>query len=219
MFKSSKKFYLIVIILFAVIAVLFVKEWERTKQIIVKHKAEPLISSYIMDIPIQNNDQIYGNPGAPVTIVEFNDLSCLSCLKQHDIIYEVVAKNPARVRLVWKDAPLGGLFTRGNTLPHIAAFCAGEQQKFWPFLQKMIEAEKIFSAEDLKNLAVENQLNLPVFEACLASDTAKKKINESLLLSQQIGLYAMPAIFVNNQKINPDDQVDLKKLLETMINS
>lgn len=219
MFNSKRKFYLVAVLLFAVVAALFVKEWERTKQIIVKHKAEPLISPYIVDIPIQNNDQIYGNPGAPVTIVEFNDLSCLACLKQHDIIYEVVAENPARVRLIWKDAPLGGLFTKGDTAPHIAAFCAGEQKKFWPFLQKITAGKKIFSAEELKNLAVETQLNLPVFETCLSSDSAKQKINESLLLSQQIGLYTMPAIFVNNQKINPDDQVDLKKLLETMINS
>lgn len=217
MFSSKKKFYLIILIVAVVIVFLFIKEWERAKQIIVQHKALPIISTFLIDIPVETDDQIFGNPGAPITIVEFNDLNCLDCLKQHQVIYNLVEKNPSEVRLIWKDAPQKGLFTNINPTAHLALYCAGEQNKFWPYLQTLTAKEKNWTQADLSATAVAQNINLDTWTTCLSSDKAQQKIQASINLAWDIGLREMPGIFINNQKINLDKNIDLQEVLETLI--
>lgn len=48
----------------------------------------------------------FGNPGAPVTIVEYTDFECPYCRRERDVLVEVMRKYGDKVRLVVKQTPL-----------------------------------------------------------------------------------------------------------------
>ncbi|MEO7966958.1 MAG: thioredoxin domain-containing protein [Gemmatimonadaceae bacterium] len=48
----------------------------------------------------------FGNPNAPVTIVEYSDFECPYCRQERDVLVEVMRRYGDRVRLVVKQTPL-----------------------------------------------------------------------------------------------------------------
>ncbi len=83
-------------------------------------------------IEINSNDNILGNPNAPVTIVEFSDFECPFCQRFFvDALQQIkenyIASN--QVRFVYKHFPLS---IHNKAIPAaIASECAGEQGQFW----------------------------------------------------------------------------------------
>ncbi|MEK7131723.1 MAG: thioredoxin domain-containing protein, partial [Patescibacteria group bacterium] len=134
---TNKKFYILLLAMVALAGFLFYRQIMRANQITVQRTDAPLISANAIFIPASESEQMLGNPGATTTIVEFVDLNCSRCLALHTTIKDFVIKHPQAIRLIWKDDVKPGFFSN-YTLAHQAAFCAGEQNKFWDFLDVAI---------------------------------------------------------------------------------
>lgn len=217
MLSVNKKIKLLLGLIVILVGILFIKECNRMQGISVRPQTTPLISQIITDIPITAADEIYGNPGAPLTIIEFGDVSCSACRAAHYTIQKTIKANPTKARLIWKDAPLGGLFAKGNSLAHQAAFCAGKQNKFWEYLDLAMRGVGATSAAGLSAMAASLNLNMEKWGQCLNSEEAKEKVAYSLFLAQQLGLRELPGIFINNQKINLETNADLEEILKSLI--
>ena len=48
----------------------------------------------------------FGNPDAPITVVEYTDFECPFCRQERDVIVELLRRHPKDVRLVVKQFPL-----------------------------------------------------------------------------------------------------------------
>ena len=71
-----------------------------------------------------------GPANAPVTLTVFSDFQCPYCSRLVPFIDEVLAKNPDKVRVVFKQFPLR---MHNFALPAaLASLAAREQGKFWP---------------------------------------------------------------------------------------
>ncbi len=116
--KNKKLFYIFtgIIIIFALI---FFSQIKKALNLTVHPSKTPLINPQAIDIPINADDHMLGNPGAPLTIVEFASIGCKDCAKMHYIISNFISQNPTKVRLIWKDAPTSGLFIPTR---HVALF-------------------------------------------------------------------------------------------------
>ena len=56
----------------------------------------------------------FGNPDAPITVVEYTDFECPFCRQERDVLVELLQRHPKDVRLVVKQFPL-------DIHPHAAA--------------------------------------------------------------------------------------------------
>src|SRR5688572_27733249 len=66
-----------------------------------------------------------------VTIIEFSDFECRFCRDVQPVLKQIVESYGKHVRLVFKHLPLEG---HRNAVPAArAAYCAGEQDRFWQF--------------------------------------------------------------------------------------
>src|SRR5262245_2193443 len=102
-----------------------------------------------------------GPEQAPVTIVEFLDYQCPYCQRSEPTVQEVLAKYPGKIRFVHRDFPLDG---HPRALPAArAAYCAGEQNKFWELHRDMLLKPSDLSDEDLKKRAADLGLNQEAF--------------------------------------------------------
>lgn len=147
-----------------------------------------------------------GPDKAPITIVEFVDYQCPYCQRSETTVQEVLAKYPGKIRLVHRDFPLDG---HPRALPAArAAYCAGEQGKFWEFHRDVLMKPSDLSDEDLKSRAGALGLDQAAFSTCAASERHDATIRNAAAQGSSLGVTGTPAFFINGRMLTGARPVD-----------
>ena len=159
-----------------------------------------------------------GEKNAPVTLVEFSDFHCPFCRKVAPTLDLLMKNYPGKIKRVWRHYPLE--MHAGAHRTHEASACAAEQDKFWPYHDKLFQT---FGAPrgdaSLKALAKDAGLNPKKFAKCLESGRTRDFIDKEIARGNQAGVHGTPAVFVNGHLVSgayPYDYFDrlVKKELE-----
>jgi protein-disulfide isomerase len=84
--------------------------------------------------------------------------------------------------------------------------CAARQGKFWEMDDLMIPqqsqwAQLISPDPVFQAMAVQAGMNINQLNSCLASDDARKVINDEKSLGQSLGIASTPTYFINNKMV------------------
>lgn len=162
-----------------------------------------------------------GNASAPVIIVEFGDYQCNSCGIFHRETQDAVISNlvdTGKAQLLYKDYTLNDYILqprKGSTLASEAAYCAGDQGKFWEYHDMLFdnqEREGIVwvSADVLKGFAGRVGISdTDEFSQCLDSHKYESVVIANNELVRELGINATPTFII----INPSDDKDPVKLV------
>ena len=215
---SYGKFYLLLVLLILVVAGLLWREIYATQKISIKEANQPLISATTSNIPTDPSDQIYGNPGASLTLTEFVDLNDADSRRLHRDLAAFVDRYPSEARIIFKHLPSRG-FLSDSVVLHQGAFCAGKQgaDKFWKFIGAAAITNGKISDKEAADLATANGVALAGWEQCLKTSEAKSRVEADLSLADALGLKKAPALFVNNKRINFLDEINVSNLLAELI--
>lgn len=132
-------------------------------------------------------------------IIEFGNFTCPSCKEVSPIIKQVLDAYPDKLQHVWFHA-----FDRSNLLAKqvaIASECAGQQNKFFPYHDRLFEEQDELNTQNINFIAQELELDLPLFQTCLASPTTSALINDYLIFAQQTEVDSTPYLLINEQII------------------
>jgi cyclophilin family peptidyl-prolyl cis-trans isomerase/protein-disulfide isomerase len=80
--------------------------------------------------PVTDEDWIYGNPDAPITVVEYEDFQCPACPSFSLGIKDLINQYPSSIRVVFRHLPLPSIHDKAY-ISSMAAEAAGAQGKFW----------------------------------------------------------------------------------------
>lgn len=148
------------------------------------------------DLPVLNSP-VKGPADAPVTLTVFSDFQCPYCSRLLPFVDEVLAKNPGKVRVVFKQFPL-----RMHNMAQpaaLASLAAREQGKFWPMHDKLFANSSQLSEEKIRALAEELGLDMARFD----KDRTAQKLRDEVLrdqgLGQQVGVQGTPTVFINGK--------------------
>ena len=144
---------------------------------------------------------VYGDPDAPVTIMEFVDYQCGAC-KQFGLFIkpQVDAEyiRTGEARLVVHDYP---------RLPHAflaarAVRCAGDQDRYFEYHDQMLYTQEEWSPMKsvtgyFNDLAKELQLDTQAFGDCLGSDRHADVVSANLRLGEAMRVTGTPTLFVH----------------------
>jgi protein-disulfide isomerase len=161
------------------------------------------------DIPTENAYAL-GPADAPITIVEFSDYQCPFCRRWHDEVYEpLLAAYPGKIRLVYRHLPLTSIHPDAMSAAE-AAMCAGEQDAYWPF------HEKLFSSESLGNstyiqYAQDLGLDMGAFESCLSDHKYQQAVQADSDFAINLGIRSTPTFFINGLAIVGAQPLDVFK--------
>lgn len=145
---------------------------------------------------------IKGNPDAKVVVEEFSDFQCPFCARfavdtfpKIDMDYIETGK----VKWVFKHFARIGEESKQAA---IAAECAGEQQQFWPYHDKLFTSQQgenkgAFNSDKLKSLAKTLGLNQEAFNSCLDSGRYGSLVEQNRVEANQKGVKGTPSFFVN----------------------
>ena len=147
------------------------------------------------DIPVDNSYAL-GPADAPITIVEFSDYQCPFCRRWHDEVYEpLLAAYPGQIRLVYRHLPLTSIHPDAFSAAE-ASMCAGEQEAFWTFHDKLFSSESLGNATYLQ-YARDLGLNMDTFEACLTEHKYQQAVEADSNFAIDLGIRSTPTFFIN----------------------
>jgi protein-disulfide isomerase len=151
-----------------------------------------------------------GDPKAPITITEFSDYQCPYCKRfvddtEKQIIDTLVSTG--QVRFVYRSF---GLFIGPESQAAAeAAYCAGDQGKFWGFHDYLFgnqtaENAGDFTTRKLQAFAKALDLNMSTFNSCVSSGKYSQTVTQDGIDGQAAGITATPSFLVtyvvNGQK-------------------
>jgi len=180
-----------------------------------------------------NNDPIFhidvtgrpvrGNPGAKVTVINFDDLECPFCARLYrELFPSTFERYKNQVRFIYKDYPLPQHPWAMHAAIDANCLAAQDGGAYWSFVDYLHTHVSDFSAEskNLKNTfaqldriaggeGADAKLDQSALEACIAKQD-ESRIQASTAEAQALGVESVPAIYINGDRFNgaiPEDQV------------
>jgi protein-disulfide isomerase len=150
-------------------------------------------------IPVSSKDPMWGNRGAPVTIVQFSDFQCPFCSKVEPTIDQVkTTYGPDKVRIVWKNKPLP---FHPNAKPAAEAaqgvFALKGNDGFWKFHDTAFKNQSALSPASYEQWAQAAGVDMAKFKAGIAAHTWADKVEKDDAEAGQVGVSGTPAAIVN----------------------
>lgn len=139
-----------------------------------------------------------GRNDAPVTLVEFSDYQCPFCKRHFSTVFPIIKKeyiDIGKLRYVFRDFPIASLHPQAKK-GHEAAYCAGEQNKYWEMHDTLFQNSKDFSVPALNRYAQEIGLDGDSFKNCLQSEKYASRIEKEIAEGTKAGVRGTPTFFV-----------------------
>jgi protein-disulfide isomerase len=184
-----------------------------------------------------------GDPDAPVTIIEYSDYQCPFCANfwkntETQLVEEYV--KTGKVYFVFRS--MGNFVSTNITrqtggtnneseLAAQAAYCAGDQGKFWEyhdtlFTNQLGENEGYFVRARLDAYAEATGLDMNTFKDCMDSKKYQDMVNKDGLDGTNAGVNGTPSFVINGKLIegalpfeNPDAETDFKREIEAALSA
>jgi protein-disulfide isomerase len=157
-----------------------------------------------------------GSSSSPrITIIEFGDYQCNSCGRFHketkaQVISDLV--DTGKVKFMFKDFPINDRVYAprdGSTMAAEAAYCAGDQGKFWQYHDELYNRQQKEGIEWVSGSAL-NQFaknvgvkDLGLFSQCVDSHLYRDKVIANYKLAVNLGLNATPTFVIFEEGKDP----------------
>lgn len=123
-----------------------------------------------------------------LTFIEYSDLECPFCKKFHPIVNDIAKEYEGKIAFTFKHFPL-------NIHPKakreaVAAECAGNQQKFFEYIDRIYEitpGNNGLEDDKLFEVAQELQLNIDTFRTCVENEETLATVAADALEAQGTG--------------------------------
>jgi protein-disulfide isomerase len=158
-------------------------------------------------------DPVRGNPGAPVTIVEYSDFQCPYCARGFQTMEQVLEKYPEDVKLVFQHFPLDSIHPWARPAA-IAAACASKQkaEACWALHDAYFRNQGQINPgnviEKSKEFLAEAGIDLAQWETCSTDESseahqaAAAEVQADLDTGLELGVTGTPGFFVNGEFLN-----------------
>lgn len=163
---------------------------------------------------IDGVDPQFGPNKAPITFIYFADYECHYCQQQELFLRQVMAEYKDKIRLIWKDYPAGDPDSE-SYLAAIAARCADEQGRFWPYQDLLYKSEGNFDKDLFIALAGRLSLKENIFTNCLKDREIAQLVENNIAEARALDIKGVPFIFINGREIMGETRIeDLRKIIE-----
>lgn len=151
-----------------------------------------------------------GPEDAPITIVEFSDYQCPFCKRWHDEVYQpLLNEYPGQIRLVYRHLPLTSIHPDAFPAAE-AAMCAGEQNAYWPFHEKLFSSDRLGNST-YAQYAQELGLDMTAFDVCVTERKYQEAVQADSDFAVNLGVRSTPTFFINGLAIVGAQPLDVFK--------
>ncbi len=159
-----------------------------------------------------SNSPILGDESAPVTIAIYDDFECPYCAKSVPIVKQVVEKYQGRVKLAFKNFPLGSHRNARNAA--ITALAAKQQGKFWEVHDLLFENYNSLNPKKIDDLAAQTGLDMEQLKQDRSDPQLNALITRDINEGTEIGVRGTPTIFINGRLLQERSMAGFSRMIE-----
>ena len=221
-FKVTHFYAVLVVLAFAIGIIFGYVVWGRTPAapaVVAQVAGPPVVATPTLEqvqysVPVEGFPSL-GPDDAPITVVEYSDYQCPYCTRWHEETYkQLLDAYPGQIRFVYRNYPLP--FHQNARLSAEAALCAGDQDQYWAYHDKLFaEKDLINNAEGTTlevaayvGFAEELALDTAAFEACLTGETYKEFVEADMAFAGSLppengeaAVGGTPTFFINGRRL------------------
>ncbi len=170
---------------------------------------------------ILENDNVLGDPKAPIGLVEYASLTCPHCAQFHQTALKDIEENyikTGKAYLIYRDFPLDRYAFQASVLAHAAG-----KQRFFAVLKILFDKQAEWSAaSDPTAALMKIGKMVGVSQAKFEAGLKDEKLGESILTDRMVGaneygVSSTPTLFVNGEKYEGSrDYASLDKFLQDL---
>ena len=170
----------------------------------------------------QADDNTAGDPNAPVVIEEFSDFQCPYCKYFSEQTEPLVMENyvqTGKVYFIYRS--MGEWIGSESVDAAEAAYCAGEQNKFWEYHDMLFanwQGENVgsFTPKRLQAFGENLGLDMDAFDACLKAGEQKDRVFQDRVAGENYNVTGTPAFIINGQlaKVNPQSYESFQQAID-----
>jgi protein-disulfide isomerase len=173
---------------------------------------------------VSQDGNTLGSADAPVEVVLHENFLCPHCADFSlnvlpGLVEDYVATD--EVRFVFEHTPLGG---EPAVLAHIAAACAGEQDRLWNYAELLFANQSSLESSDeegvLRSLATDAGLEEEAFEVCLEDEGVRSVVQTDLSEFEEAvpeDQRALPVVQVNGELLPAPTDADVREAIEAAL--
>jgi len=147
-------------------------------------------------IPVSETDHMLGPSTAPVTLVEYGDYECPSCLNSEPIVRQLREHFGDKLRVIFRHFPQNSVHPHASAAAQ-AAEAAAAQGKFWEMHQAMFAHQRELADLDFTHLALQLGLDPYKFERDSEARTFPRRVRDDQEGGVQSGVKRTPTFFIN----------------------
>jgi protein-disulfide isomerase len=137
---------------------------------------------------------VYGDPRAPVTVVEYGDFECPYCGAAAPVLREVVDGSAGQVRLVFRHFPL---FTKHPFALTAALAAEASGDRFWPMHDQLFAHQPKFTDQELARYAADAGVDHPVTGE--AAQAFRPAVEADYRSGGELGVRGTPTLFIDGR--------------------
>ncbi len=156
--------------------------------------------------PPNANGLAWGPEGAAVVIQDFSDFQCPYCGKHSlETVPQLIARYANNPNVRYEFHPFAFIGPESVDAA-AAAFCAADQEKFWPFHDTVFANQNgenlgAFSKDNLRKIAQAAGLDMGAFNKCFDSGEKRRNVNDYLAAGRKLGVQSTPTFYINGQQV------------------
>jgi protein-disulfide isomerase len=148
-----------------------------------------------------------GDPNAPVKLIEYADFQCPYCMRySQETEPKIVEQYVKTGKVFYEYRSVGGFIGPESAAAAEAAYCAGDQGKFWEYHDALFShwtGENVgdFASDKLLQYAQSVGLDQAAFSECLSSSKYAARVQQDASNARADGVQATPSFLVNGKLI------------------
>lgn len=146
---------------------------------------------------VRADDHVYGDPDAPVTVLEYGDFECPYCAAAAPVLKALVDGSDGGVRLVFRNWPLYDTHPYALTAA-LAAEAAADQGAYWEMHHLLFARQDRLTDADLAGYARELGLD-PTRVVGEAAQPYGDKVEADFATGVAVEVPGTPTLFVDGQ--------------------
>lgn len=158
-------------------------------------------------VAVSPTDHIFGNPNAPIKIIEYTDLECPFCKRFHGTMQQIVQEFDGQVAWVLRNFPLEQLHPNAPALAEAAECVASTagNDAYWKFLDEMFTLAPLNTPFPMAQLdaTISKVATLAPVKACITAGTHRAKVEKEIADAVASGGNGTPHNILLDKKGNP----------------
>ena len=152
---------------------------------------------------LEQSTNSLGDPNAPVRIIEYADFQCPYCREfWQETEPQIIATYVKTGKVLYEYRSVGAFLGPESAAAAQAAYCAGDQARFWQYHDTLFTnwtGENVgdFSNDKLDGYARSVGLDMAAFDACLSAGKYTDRIDLDVARAKADGIHATPSFLIN----------------------